>query len=1574
MFTTEAGIKRKISYVGNNYCFYISARISLPNTSPRNCFPQDLPLVLRVLDLHNIPEWDFKKLKQYVQIELTWSLAEEKIPSSNKNNKGLSINNLENPITEENSQFKQEDTDVNNSTASGIRSSNIPREEDSDNVGTNEITDFINIRKMSADVTAAEDMNIDMKEIRISEKKADEITPEEITRLLKDKVSSEDTESTIVSETDSTFPDAETSAYFSFNDMENENEYLYVTNESFTHTSSDKYTDLSSSDASMISIDCNEASAYFSCNENEKQEYKGEDSQRKNSLNLKSKTNVSEKALNVKSSDIQYSNQNENKLISRMCEEQMVRDTTTTVTSSDPSEAHSFEKNGNKNKLILSEGCEVKDELRNKLNSECSEIQDSEKKRSPRKLPLCAEKEIKSNIANKSSKQASTTQDPQQNDSQRQMPLCNKNATKDDIMNVPYGISSESQNLKEEQISIKSTLYDINNVEAASSLESNAQSKEKYSKMIKSPLKPTAYKSFLKTEKSRDTSEREACNAEAILNDQNETSVQKDQRQLTNTCTNTTILEQKTSGNNIPVSIQTKTLSSRPIITYVTSNACNAEEEQEIFVKDIRKLGKLTLNKKNVFNADNNFSFKKQPESKVLETTSSTNECTIENDLNKLSNDPKPKSNSSIHMQLSISEDKIKNSNLKQSRDIIHTDFRCTEFNVSTIDILSRCNFTMTNKPVQSNLTVPVKETEENWIPSRDNEKKTKNYILKDKTTLSDNAQNTNENSHNISITNPETYNKDNKAMKIDLKQKEKVASKVSLDKEQNYRHKNIENKENICIPTNHIFVFGQDNSQNIHKTGRRKLAMLNADKNSNIKKQPESLVLDTNSLMKECTTKTELIKVSKDQKQISDSSTCMQLPNNENKVENSDHKQSEPIIHTDLSCTEFNVSTINILSRCNFAMTYKPDKSNLTLHAKETQENLKPSINNEKKTKNDILKDKTTTMSDIAQITNEKSNYSSITKPDTYTNGNKATESDLKQNENAESKVSLDEEQNHTHTNIENKENICIPTNHIFVFGQDNIQRTHKTGSRKLDMLNAEKKSNIKKLPESQVLETNSSMKECTTDNKLFKVSKDPKQKSDSNTYMQQPNNENTIEHSDYNQSGNIIHTDFSCTEFNVSTINILSRCNFAMTNKPVKSNFTSQVKETQENMISSSNNEEKTNNDILKDTTVTKSDIAQLTNEMSTDGSITKPGTYNKGNMATKIDLNKNESAESKVSLDEIQNHRHENTENKVNICIPKNFVFGQDNSQRINKTGSRKLKVTTKDSPSTDNEKKIKNDTLKDKTMTKSDIDQITNENSNDIFKFNQDNRKQIHKTESRKLKNTTNDTSAGIKHLLTRCQNTNKNNTITDIQLKIHQTVKTFLNKENPSRKKISENKITTSTTKATVKTMKPVEKTKPQTKREDLTDSSNINTHQRTHSDLQNLSISDAVKQGNVTEEPMLLNWKEYFRFYGRKVMCHDGKMIFQLCRIDKNYRLDFVAYIVRDCTTEFPAKRKAILIPEPGHVMHDPNVWGYYWKIYNSITNFQAQKLTPHGIPFDILKSDLAQWEQSVIVAQPISG
>ena len=124
-----------------------------------------------------------------------------------------------------------------------------------------------------------------------------------------------------------------------------------------------------------------------------------------------------------------------------------------------------------------------------------------------------------------------------------------------------------------------------------------------------------------------------------------------------------------------------------------------------------------------------------------------------------------------------------------------------------------------------------------------------------------------------------------------------------------------------------------------------------------------------------------------------------------------------------------------------------------------------------------------------------------------------------------------------------------------------------------------------------------------------------------------------------------------------------------------------------------------------------------------------------------------------------------------------------------------------------------------------------------------------------------------------------------------------------------------------------------------------------------------------VTRYNCAESPIVSNWMEYFRFYGTKVMCYDGEMIFQLCRIDKNPEDDFVAYIVRNSTPLFPAERKAVLISEPAHRLHDPRVWCYYKWIYNTVTNSEAQERTPNGISFYDLKSNLATYEQWVITA-----
>ena len=132
---------------------------------------------------------------------------------------------------------------------------------------------------------------------------------------------------------------------------------------------------------------------------------------------------------------------------------------------------------------------------------------------------------------------------------------------------------------------------------------------------------------------------------------------------------------------------------------------------------------------------------------------------------------------------------------------------------------------------------------------------------------------------------------------------------------------------------------------------------------------------------------------------------------------------------------------------------------------------------------------------------------------------------------------------------------------------------------------------------------------------------------------------------------------------------------------------------------------------------------------------------------------------------------------------------------------------------------------------------------------------------------------------------------------------------------------------------------------------------------------QGVPINQIVTRYNCAESPTVSNWTEYFEFYGTKVLCYDGEMIFQLHRKDRNPELDFVAYIVRDCTPMFPAERKAVLISEPAHRFHDPRVWCYYKWIYNIVTNSEAQEWTPNGLSFYDLKSNLATYEQWVITA-----
>ena len=132
---------------------------------------------------------------------------------------------------------------------------------------------------------------------------------------------------------------------------------------------------------------------------------------------------------------------------------------------------------------------------------------------------------------------------------------------------------------------------------------------------------------------------------------------------------------------------------------------------------------------------------------------------------------------------------------------------------------------------------------------------------------------------------------------------------------------------------------------------------------------------------------------------------------------------------------------------------------------------------------------------------------------------------------------------------------------------------------------------------------------------------------------------------------------------------------------------------------------------------------------------------------------------------------------------------------------------------------------------------------------------------------------------------------------------------------------------------------------------------------------QGVPLNQIVTRYNCAESPIVSNWMEYFRFYGTKVMCYDGEMIFQLCRKDKNPEDDFVAYIIRDCTPIFPAERKAVLISEPAHRLHDPRVWCYYKWIYNTVTNSEAQERTPNGISFYDLKTKLEIYEKWVITA-----
>ena len=218
----------------------------------RTIFPKDLTLVLEVLNLKHKPKITFQGLKDFIKIELTWSL-DRNISSSNKES------NDEIKCTE----INEKERDI--STTSDIEVTSEPKA--TNNELSKQKIDMILTNSKSLELP--ESVKEGIKPCFIEEVKGQQSTPVLNTILRQEK------ETSISSDLDVTLSDYETSTDI-YSQVE-ENEYLNVTNESTYLTAiEDDY----SEETSIIS-DLNEASVYFSFYENDEDGFKTEISSEK---------------------------------------------------------------------------------------------------------------------------------------------------------------------------------------------------------------------------------------------------------------------------------------------------------------------------------------------------------------------------------------------------------------------------------------------------------------------------------------------------------------------------------------------------------------------------------------------------------------------------------------------------------------------------------------------------------------------------------------------------------------------------------------------------------------------------------------------------------------------------------------------------------------------------------------------------------------------------------------------------------------------------------------------------------------------------------------------------------------------------------------------------------------------------------------------------------------------------------------------------------------------------------------------------------------------------------------------
>ena len=222
----------------------------------RTIFPKDLPLVLEVLNLKHKPTITFQGLKDIkdIKIELTWS-QDRNVSSSKKESK----DEIKCPEINE----KERDT----STTHGIEVTTEPIH--SDNESSTQEADMI--LRNSKNLELPETVEEDIKPWCMEEIKCQQSTPVLNTRERQEKESSISS-----SDLDVTLSDDEASTDMC--SQVEENEYLNVTNESTYLTAIED--DYSREESSIIS-DLNEASVYFSFNENDEDGFKTEISSEK---------------------------------------------------------------------------------------------------------------------------------------------------------------------------------------------------------------------------------------------------------------------------------------------------------------------------------------------------------------------------------------------------------------------------------------------------------------------------------------------------------------------------------------------------------------------------------------------------------------------------------------------------------------------------------------------------------------------------------------------------------------------------------------------------------------------------------------------------------------------------------------------------------------------------------------------------------------------------------------------------------------------------------------------------------------------------------------------------------------------------------------------------------------------------------------------------------------------------------------------------------------------------------------------------------------------------------------------